>query len=176
MTKELFSPYPASTLREQVSGRDIILHKHPHPRTDAQFEEYIRSNYFQTADDDEFREVVDQYPSGGHYILSAVTEGTMIRCTRYHSGVPIRHRNNQCLDATIQENGVPPGRYHVPRSQKVFPRISGTQTERLVLRYRSISPHDLSRCFTPTPVSNTTKSMPIFGSVRGYSRPFPCPP
>ena len=36
----------------------------PYSRTDAQFEEYIHGNYFQKVDDDEFRKVVHEYPSG----------------------------------------------------------------------------------------------------------------
>ena len=44
---------------------EVLPPEHPYPRTDAQFEEYIHGNYFPTVGGDEFREVVDQYPSGG---------------------------------------------------------------------------------------------------------------
>jgi len=45
--------------------REVPPPEHPYPRTDAQFDEYIRGNYFPTVGGDEFRQVVDQYPSGG---------------------------------------------------------------------------------------------------------------
>ena len=63
-TKERFLASPLSTLREQVSGRVVISPNHPHPRTDAQFEEYIHDNYFPRVDQDEFQKVIYGYPSG----------------------------------------------------------------------------------------------------------------
>ena len=137
-TKQLFSLCPASTLRESISGREVTPPEHPYPRTNAQFEEYIRSTYFPAVGGNEFRELVDQYPSGWFYTFSAVSEDTEIRCTRCHSGVSLWHGNPQRFDATIQEDRVYPGRHYIPRPQKVFPRTTSAGTKRLVIRYYSL--------------------------------------
>jgi len=106
-------------------------------RTDTQFEEYIRGNYFPTVGDGEFREVVDRYPSGGFQTFCVVSEDAEMRCARYHSRVSLWHGNSQRFDSAIQENRVYTGRHYIPRSQKVFPRTSGPQTKCLVFRYYS---------------------------------------
>jgi len=54
----------------------------PYSSTDAQFEEYIHGNYFPQVDGDEFRKVIDEYPSGGFWALFAVSEDTEMYCTR----------------------------------------------------------------------------------------------
>jgi len=118
--------------------REVLPPEHPYPRTDAQFEEYIRGNYFPRVDGDEFREVVDQYPSGVFYALSMVPKNTEMRCTRRESGVSLWHGNSQRVDTTIQADRVYPGRHHIPWSQKVFPRTSSARTKCLVLRYSSL--------------------------------------
>ena len=77
MTKEHFSPYLASTLRRWISRRDVTPPDHPYHRTDAQFEEYVRSNYFSGVGSDEFQKIIDQYPSGRlstHSVVSRDTE------------------------------------------------------------------------------------------------------
>ena len=89
MTKELSSLCLTSTLRESDYGRDFIPPEHPRPWTDAQFGEYIRGNYFPTVGSDEFRQIIDQYPSGGLWTFSAVSEDTEMRYKRCYSGVSL---------------------------------------------------------------------------------------
>ena len=69
MTKGRSSVSPVSTLREQSSGYGVTYPDRL-PRTDAQFEEYIHSNYFPKVGNDEFQNVIAGYPSGkflGHF-------------------------------------------------------------------------------------------------------------
>ena len=108
----------------------------------------MRGNYFSGAGSDEFQKVVDQYPSGELSTHSMVSRDTEMCCLRHHSGVTLWHGNSQRFDTTIQEDRVYPGRYHIPRPQKVLPGASGTKTKHLVFRYNflpyTLLPHRLT--------------------------------
>jgi len=156
-------------LQRYVSGDldvTLFLLITPTPRTDAQFEEYIRGNYFSTASSDEFRKVIDQYPSGGfnpflrllvklRRIVQDVTQGSPYGTGNLNALTP-QFKRIASIQGDISFQG--PRRLfleHLAHKQNAWS---------FGIPLPTFLPIPSSHI--PTPVSNTTKSLPALGSVR----------
>ena len=145
------------------------------PRTDAQFEEYIRGNFFSKASSDEFRKVIDQYPSGRFnpllrflvklsHIVQDVTQGSPYGTENLNALTP-QFKRIASIQGDISFQG--PRRFfleHLADKQNTW--SFGT------------TPHTflpIPSSHTPTPASNTTKSLPALGSVCKILYLFLCP-
>ena len=147
-----------------------------HPRTNAQFEEYIHSDYFSSVDSDEFQKVVNEYPSGGFWnvprslkilrrAVQDVTQGSPYGTGTLNALTPQFKRI-----ASIQGDLV----FQGPR-RLFLEQLAGKQNAwsfGMTASYfliRTTSSH------SSVLVSNTTKALPDLGSVRDNLHSFPCP-
>ena len=147
-----------------------------HPRTDAQFEEYIHGAYFSNVDSDEFQKVVNEYPSGGFWTV--LRSLRILRCTVQDvtQGSPYGTGTLNALTPQFKRIASIQGdlMFQGPR-RLLLEQLAGEQnawsfgTTASYVLIRTTSSH------SSVLVSNTTKTLPDLGSVRDSLHSFPCP-